>query len=89
MSLNTARLAEFAKVDLSAASPAQRENLARVLQTHPSALDGVHEFARRTYPPPPPPGPVRVSDAEYGKMTSGQKLEYARQFDQRQFQRTQ
>ncbi len=89
MSLDTARLAELAKVDLSAASPAQRENLARVLQTHPSALDGVHEFARRTYPPPPPPGPVRVSDAEYKAMSSSERYAYAQQFDQRQFQRTQ
>ena len=86
MSLDRARLAEFAKIDLAGATPEQRANLAKLFAVHPAGLDGLHSHARRAWPPPLPPGPQRVSDAEYARMTSGQKLDYARRFDQKQFQ---
>jgi hypothetical protein len=36
----------------------------------------------------PPQAPVHLSDADYQKLTPAAKLDYARQFDQKQFQRT-
>jgi len=35
----------------------------------------------------PTPQGGRVSDEQYARMTPAQKLDYARQFDQRQFQK--
>ena len=85
MSLDRARLAELAKVDLAGATPVQRDNLAKLFGVHASALEPLHSHARRSHPPPPPPGPRRVSDSEYASMTTSQRLDYARGFDQKQF----
>jgi hypothetical protein len=67
-------------------SPQQRHGVARLLNVHPSALETLHQYAKRhMLPPPGPAGPQKVSDAQFASMPASERLDYARQFDQSQF----
>jgi hypothetical protein len=73
--------------DPSKMTPQQRDGVARLLNVHPTALEGLHQYARRTWPAASTePGTIqKVSDAQFASMPASERLDYARQFDQRQF----
>jgi hypothetical protein len=86
---NTPKMAAFATMvpDLSLLTPQQRQNLARWLDAPERSLESIHETARRLNvppgsAPPGPAGPVKVSDGQFAQMSSAQRLDHARQFNQ-------